>query len=548
MKAALLPDKDEMLRALAVLTGPTDVVELRVLGFRVNGRFTQTKSGYFNDHDQLTSGAVRANLDASGIYIIPNTTDPKLLARAANTLRFVNKEPLTGDGDILHRRWFLVDVDPVRPSGISSTEEEHRLALETAHRIKDQLLARGWPAPIIADSGNGVHILFAIDLPNDEASRDLIKQVLRALAAEFDTDCVKIDTATFNAARLVRLYGSVVKKGFDTAERPHRLSRIVEVPERLVPIAPNLLQSAAADARGEESKPRPRKGSPHPKRATEDGDQIPQGERHRTLVAVAGSMLWRRLTADEIEAALLTMNRNRCQPPLDDEKVRGLVADLVKRWGGSSAEVADELAGEEAIAPLPETPVEPFPLEVLPGPLRQFVEEAATSLNCPPDYVAVPVLAVLGTAIGNQRRLSVKEGWTESACLYTAVVGDPGTAKSPALQIAADPVRALQEQFLEEYRGAKRAQQQVRKAKSEGGSEEPPEIEEPDDPPVLRQIMTTDTTIGALMSVLDRNALGIALVRDELTAWVLSMNEYKTRKAPGPTAHTGSRAGAAPLW
>src|SRR5258708_40356234 len=73
-----------------------------------------------------------------------------------------------------------------------------------------------------------------------------------------------------------------------------------------------------------------------------------------------------------------------------------------------------------------------FPLWVLPEPLIEFVIEASQAISCPPDYIAVPMLSVLGTAIGTLQRIQIKEGWCEWPILWTATVGVTGTAKSPA--------------------------------------------------------------------------------------------------------------------
>jgi hypothetical protein len=61
----------------------------------------------------------------------------------------------------------------------------------------------------------------------------------------------------------------------------------------------------------------------------------------------------------------------------------------------------------------PHAPTLPFPVEVFPTPLRRFIREVAEALPCLPDFVGVPLLAVLGTAIGTSRVLEVKPGWLE---------------------------------------------------------------------------------------------------------------------------------------
>jgi hypothetical protein len=166
------------------------------------------------------------------VYLTLNPVKRDLLARASNRLESYAKHT-SSDNDITERRWLLIDFDPVRSAGISSTDAEHDAALERAKVMRETLAGWGWPAPIFADSGNGAHLLYRIDLPNDGSSRDLLKQVLASLDAQLSDKAVAVDRTTFNAARISKLYGTPARKGDSTPERPHRLSRIVEVPQRL---------------------------------------------------------------------------------------------------------------------------------------------------------------------------------------------------------------------------------------------------------------------------------------------------------------------------
>jgi hypothetical protein len=225
-----LADASEVCRFLSLISEPDQIFEMRLLHIRLREvRFPLTMSGYFNDHGALAENARKYNTYAQGLYVTLNPINPALLARAANRLRVVGKDdPLTSDRDILVRRWLPIDLDPVRPAGISSTEEEHGSALERALQIRDALHKEGWPAPIVGDSGNGGHLLYNIDLPsNDEG---LVKQCLQALARRFDDDIVKIDQSVFNPSRIWKLYGTITRKGDPLAERPHRLARILEAP------------------------------------------------------------------------------------------------------------------------------------------------------------------------------------------------------------------------------------------------------------------------------------------------------------------------------
>ncbi|MDO9035028.1 MAG: hypothetical protein Q7U51_07485, partial [Methanoregula sp.] len=236
---------DEQLRdAVTLLAGPGQVVEVRALADLT------THSGYFKDYEVLVRQveALGTDLTIQGIYITLNEVNPALFSRRANRIkmRLGKKESSTGDADILRRRWLPIDIDPLRPSGVSSTDEEHTLALNKAGEIARWIAALGFPDPIRADSGNGAHLLYRIDLPNDDAAKTLVKACLMTLDTLFSDERVNVDTANFNAARIWKLYGTVSRKGDSTPERPHRRSCIISAPEELKCVSPEQLQDLVA--------------------------------------------------------------------------------------------------------------------------------------------------------------------------------------------------------------------------------------------------------------------------------------------------------------
>lgn len=158
-----------------------------------------------------------------------------------NPLRFpagipVNPQALTpsrntaGDSDIERRVWLLVDLDPPRPAGTNSTEDEKRGAREQAERVREYLKSRNWPEPMLADSGNGWHLRYRIELPNDTGSAELVRGVLARLHQLFPM----VDAGNFNASRLCKFYGSFARKGEPSEERPWRRSAIVEHGENTI--------------------------------------------------------------------------------------------------------------------------------------------------------------------------------------------------------------------------------------------------------------------------------------------------------------------------
>lgn len=232
--------EEMIMESLSSLKGEGEVTELRILKTSRG-----TVSGYFDDNEELAENAAKYDGKVPAIYFTLNPVKPDLLPRAAN--RVVQRaKNTTADADIERRCWFPIDFDPVRPAGISSTDEEHQAAHSMAKEVQQFLAGKGWIEPIVADSGNGAHLLYPIDLPNDDESTMLIKQALEALDFQFSNEKVNVDKSVFNAARIWKLYGTMAGKGDHTDERPHRLSQILSFPEESIDVSVEQLKVLAA--------------------------------------------------------------------------------------------------------------------------------------------------------------------------------------------------------------------------------------------------------------------------------------------------------------
>jgi hypothetical protein len=247
-------DRTNIQAAIKILFEPRQVVELRAPKAGKHG----TVSGYFDDHAKLARELEELSGEVRAVYYTLNPVNPALLARASNRIK-TRAEHLTNDSpdNVVHRNWLLIDCDPVRPANISSTDEEKKAAKQLASEVRNHLRSLGWPEPVACDSGNGYHLLCRVGLPNDAESHSLLESVLKALAARFDTSAIKIDQKVFNASRITKAYGTQACKGDSIPERPHRVSRMFAPPERIEPVAKELLLAA--------EEPRPeKKKSPQP--------------------------------------------------------------------------------------------------------------------------------------------------------------------------------------------------------------------------------------------------------------------------------------------
>ena len=251
------PDPAMIKRSLVLTTRKGDVYELRTVG--------KTMSGYYTDLDEFAAAVVNASnmQGVTGVYLTINPCQPELLARRANHFSYAGRDESTKDKEILRRLALIVDIDSaVRQSGISATDVELMTTKAKAQEVRDSLVILLGVQPLTAMSGNGFHLRFNIDLPNDADSKILVKACLDSLAARFNDGVTKIDTTMFNASRICKVYGSVSAKGSnfqgtDTLEaRPHRVCRILDDGDTTVLTREQLLVLA-----GEHYKPAPEKTS-----------------------------------------------------------------------------------------------------------------------------------------------------------------------------------------------------------------------------------------------------------------------------------------------
>jgi hypothetical protein len=326
---------------LRSLVDPHGVVELRALGVDRDGSGrTHIEAGFY-DYDHLRDMA-RAAMDLSdvsrGVYYTPNSLDPALLARINNTTKWAKGGDAASDKDVICRRKLLVDADPIRIAGIPSTDHEKAMAREVIKAVRSYLKERGWPDPVVGDSGNGYHLQFSIDQSPDDGG--LIKNCLLALAARFDTADVQIDTRVFNPARICKLYATMVRKGDGTPDRPHRRSAILHIPAPLEVVPRELLEALAAEAPSETAKTAPTAeagavGSSVIDRAREHLAGMPpaiQGEdgSGKAFAAACALIIGFGLTVEQA-LPLYREYSSRCQPPWSEAELLHKLQDAARK-------------------------------------------------------------------------------------------------------------------------------------------------------------------------------------------------------------------------
>lgn len=571
-------DADETRRALSTILAEGQVVELRALdAVTSNERRPHIVSGYFDNAEALV-----ASLDsiktAKGIYFTPNAVMPALLARAKNRARAAGRDPTTSDNDIERRHWLLIDCDPRRPAGISASDREHDLAIAKACTIRAALADRGWPEPILADSGNGGHLMFAIDQPADDGG--LIHRCLQSLAAEFDDSNVTVDQTVYNPARIWKLPGTMTRKGDDTPERPHRMSKLIDRPDSLRAVSPEQLEALAAKSPVAAPTAKPQYiagGSPAPfdvegfiakHFANARGPEAWQGG-ERWILPVCP---WNpdhtggcAVIIRQASGALVAKCHHNSCAGNDWRKLREMLEPTSSRANGYTPGIGSghdsKSNSGNGTMPGPKkkpairvsSPWRPFPVELIPYPIGDYISAASRAMGCDPAAVALPMLAAAASAVGNSRVIRLKGAWCEPLVLWMCVVQESGSLKSPAQDAGLKPLRRRQTQAIIDHRAAKEQyatdlalhEADKREWQTKGRKTgEPPPVAPVE--PVIARYIVSDTTVEALAERLTNAPRGLLLERDELAGWFGSFDKYSASgKGGGDVAHwlTMHRAG-----
>ncbi|MCX5887981.1 MAG: DUF3987 domain-containing protein, partial [Deltaproteobacteria bacterium] len=450
----------------------------------------------------------------------------------------------------------LTDIDPIRPSGISSTDPEHEAALEMAQVIKADLAKEGWPAPLEGDSGNGGHLIHALDLPNDKESVDLVKAVLEALALRYADQLksknLEIDLKVFNPARLTKVYGTVVRKGDNTQDRPHRLARIISLPNTRQAVPLELLKKMAATVPIQEKTQAKNIEAGTGRLDVEDYlrhygvevvmvkphgdatlyclaecifDPAHSGNESAIGQAVDGTLFYqcfhkscqgrtwaearRKISGDDKLGEFISGRSVGYEPGDNGRTIRGAVPLQQDERQKTAWEFATQLF-----------PRIPFPWEVLPGDIADSLQQLGRACATSPYALPGAAFCMVGSIMGRTRAVSPKESWDAPLIIWHMDIRGSGEGKTPPVRLMARPIHEAQEE--EEKRHEKELEAYSQLSKKEREKQQPPA------PP--RGFFVSDLTLEGLREDIVRSPHGgIVVIQDEISAFLSSQNQYKSK-------------------
>jgi hypothetical protein len=238
-----LANTADIRRFYQLITSPGEVREIRGLKTTAG-----VATAVCDNADAFVQSAATLSGKAAGVYATGNPIPRSLMARAPNQIKY-HATVTTTDADPERRTLIYHDCDAGQPPGQSSTDAERDAALAMRDREYDYLVSMGAPPDsfIKVMTGNGGGLYQRIDLPNDTEAKDLLKRYLEALDVLFGEGehGPHIDVGVFNAARIVKIPGTMACKGQNTPERPHRLATIDSAPAKLEPTPRSVIEAVA---------------------------------------------------------------------------------------------------------------------------------------------------------------------------------------------------------------------------------------------------------------------------------------------------------------
>jgi hypothetical protein len=172
--------------------------------------------------------------------------------------------------------------------------------------------------------------------------------------------------------------------------------------------------------------------------------------------------------------------------------------------------------------------VPPFPLDVLPQRLQEFVSTQGIVVGCDPSAMAMATLVNFSAALDHRFALKMMRNgkWLTRPRLWVLLVGPP---KSPVMYTATEEIVTIQNArdraYIRELAAYKRAK--------EAGNDK---AVEPVRPPTLVLMDVTYEKVADILSKQDR--AGCLIMRDEIAGWIGSMEKYG-RGGKGASADRG---------
>src|SRR5262249_33480890 len=94
----------------------------------------------------------------------------------------------------------------------------------------------------------------------------------------------------------------------------------------------------------------------------------------------------------------------------------------------------------------------PFPSQLFPPWMGNYIRALAEATQTPPDLAGMLVLGIAGAGLAKRYRVQPRPGWTEPTNLYCITALDVGNRKSAVFEATFRPVKEFEKEEVESLR------------------------------------------------------------------------------------------------
>lgn len=189
----------------------------------------------------------------------------------------------------------------------------------------------------------------------------------------------------------------------------------------------------------------------------------------------------------------------------------------------------------------------PFPVDLMPKTVRDYVLDVSSGLAVDPAMTAVPMISVLAGLVGTKVHLNMDPNaakpWLIRPIFWTATVAYSGSSKTPAWEAADDLAQLVERKLRADNEMAlSQWEQDVQAWKDEDAADRGPRPVKP----VEKRLVVDDATVEGIGLILADNPNGLLLSTDELRNWVDTFTRYRKSGGGGDASrwlpfHGGKR-------
>ncbi len=190
---------------------------------------------------------------------------------------------------------------------------------------------------------------------------------------------------------------------------------------------------------------------------------------------------------------------------------------------------SDTLVAKQKLSSLLKTCPDQLDLTRLLEPkFARLLIDTANAMPAAPEFLFTTLLGTAASQVGSAARIIVKQSakYTQPLVIWTSIIGDSGSVKTPAQRVIIDPLVQLEAEAFERYQiemAEYNKLQTARKGKKQDGDSP----EEPLIVPVRQRYLTKDSTLETLQRIHSENPRGLLYYRDELAGLFKTRNQYR---------------------